>query len=150
MALETAIKTRLKEALKDDLRAVAGGLEFAAITQKTAQNPSAFVFTLRESGQGQELIGAVRQTIRSEVAVVLAVRALNDPTGEDALSNVNNLRVKVRGALVGFSPIAGWSALSFVRGQLLDLEAGWAFWQDVFETEGLMEEDDNNGEEIQE
>ena len=150
MAVETAIKTRLKEALKDDLRAVAGGLEFASITQKTAQNPSGFVFTVRESGRGQELIGAVRQTIKSEVAVVLAVRALDDPTGEEALDSVNNLRLKVRRVLIGFSPIEGWSALSFVRGQLLDLEAGWAFWQDVFETEGLMEEDERNGEEIQE
>lgn len=146
MALETAIKTRLKEALKDDLRKVAGGLEFAAITQKTAQNPSGFVFTVRESGRGQELIGAVRQTIKSEVAVVLAVRAIDNPTGEEVLDSVNNLRLKVRRALVGYSPIAGWSALSFVRGQLLDLEAGWAFWQDTFETEGLMEVD--HGEEI--
>ena len=88
----------------------------------------------------------MRQTIKSEVAVVLAVRAVNDPTGEEALDSVNDLRLKVRRALVGFSPIAGWSALSFVRGQLLDLEAGWAFWQDTFETEGLMEVD--HGEEI--
>ena len=147
MAIEAAIKTRLKEALKGDLRRVDGGLEFASITRKTAQNPSAFVFTVRESGRAQELIGAVRQTIKSEVAVVLAVRAIDNPTGEEALDRVNNLRGKVRRALVGFSPIGGWSALSFVRGQLLDLEAGWAFWQDTFETAGLMEEDEN-GEEI--
>lgn len=130
-----AIKQQLSDTCKPPLMDVFGAAEFAALRERPpARMPTAYVISLLDRAEPNDLAaGAVRQKLDEQIAIVLAISSTGKPLGDTDL--VQQLRNQVRGALLGFDPGNGYSALEYRRGGLIDLIDGIVWWQLDFSTE---------------
>lgn len=80
-----------------------------------------------------DVVGAVRQLHTVGVDVVYAVTNLRSAIGDDAVEEIEQVREQVLGALVGWEPPSGDSAIVYRRGRVLAFENRTLWWQDSFE-----------------
>lgn len=114
-------------------RRVAGALELAAVKSVAPQqSPALFVIPAAESASRPGLITDFRQTVRTAFEVVIAVRAVNDPTGAAGADAVEACRAAVRASLLGWLPPDAFEPIEFVRGALVDLSDATVWWSDQY------------------
>lgn len=113
-------------------RRIGDAAELAAIEAVT-QTPAAFVVPLAETGSGRDAMGAVIQDLTIRFAVLVVQRRAGDRTGSRQAALLGDLRNAVKDALIGWPPEADDGPCRFVRGSLLDLEAGELRWADEYE-----------------
>lgn len=118
--------------------AVHTALEFAGDVRRVSQVPAAIVIPVADAGGENRAGSGTLQTLTTTVAVTVIVAARNDPRGERALDDLTPRVAAVRAALIGWAP-ARRHSLRFVRGALVDLEQGRAWWEDVYEYQRLIE-----------
>ncbi|MGD9539089.1 MAG: hypothetical protein AB7P52_17790 [Alphaproteobacteria bacterium] len=117
------------------LRAVEGAAEFAALDDRGApQAPQAWVIPLTEAAGENRMVNIVAQTVRAEIAVVLAFRHVGDARGEAATLALEALRTDVRRALQGWAP-EGHTPLELVGSALVSYDDGIVWWQTNFRSE---------------
>ena len=127
------IRARLKAEIPE-LRAVRGTVDFAAIGRNLITFPAAFVFLAADGATpNTRAVGAFVQNITADVAVVLCVKGANDPTGEKTSDELEDLRAKIRTALIGWEPESGFEPVGLRQGKLLGFKDGVAFWQDTYQ-----------------
>jgi hypothetical protein len=105
--------------------------------------PCAYVILASEQGalqpqghapRGQQVRG--RQIVQVTFGVVLAVRNYREQKGAQVNDELREMLAATREALMGFVPDAeGARAIQFVRGDLMDYNAGTAIWADVYQTQ---------------
>jgi hypothetical protein len=122
------------EALKPgSFRRVGGALDLAAVKAVAPnQSPALFIIPAAESASRPGLITDFRQTVKAAFEVVIAVRAVNDPTGATAADPVEACRAAVRASLLGWTPPAAFDPVEYVRGALVDLADATVWWSDQY------------------
>ena len=118
--------------------AVHTALEFAGDGRRVSQVPAVIVIPVADAGDANRAGHGTLQTLTTTVAVTVIVAARNDPRGERALDDLTPRVAAVREALIGWAP-ARRHPLRFVRGALVDIEQGRAWWEDVYEYQRFIE-----------
>ncbi|MCK5295971.1 MAG: hypothetical protein KAJ75_03690 [Alphaproteobacteria bacterium] len=131
------IITKLKAISDSPLKKVGGALEFAGI-QSQPPAPAAFVIPASENAGENRRTNGVSQKVATLFSVVLILKTTNDKSGLSAESSLEEIRGKIREQLLGWQPTNEHTDIEFVRGELVDIQAGRVFWRDEFKTEYLL------------
>jgi len=128
------IRDRLKAQLGDAVRSVGAAADMASAMGNVVAVPACYVIPLGEDGQPNEMLGVVRQAIHQTVGVVLVVSNAKDLRGGEASIDLEDLRGKVKRALIGWTPDpqTGYE-MAFEQGRLLSIdERKQLWWADRF------------------
>lgn len=83
--------------------------------------------------QPQQDIGSLLQEEPVRYAVVIGLRTVNDPTGEKAVSDLDELRHHVRQQLFDWRPSAEYDTFCLAGAELIYSEAAALYWAERFE-----------------
>lgn len=126
----------MRQALRErvpDLRHVGGAANFAQATEANPRaTPAAFVFTTAESADGGGLTADASALYRVEIALVIVVRDVGDPTGAAATDDIEGLRGQVFDVLLGQRPDAQHTEAQFIGGAVLAVRDHHYWWQDTW------------------
>jgi hypothetical protein len=114
---------------------VAGVADVERAMANLLADPAAFVMPLAESaGESEGYFNAEDQEVTAVVGVLMAVRSLQDATGEAAVDALQPYRDAVDAALFGWSPGAEFSEFAYAGGQLIGFNNGVIWWQAEYAT----------------
>lgn len=134
MALLEEFADRLR--LETDLEVHGAYTESAA--RKAVRRDAAFLLLLSDDSRPSEVVGAVRQIVDVEVGVLIRVQNRRDSRGEAGLSEVEDARAKVFGALLGWVPASAFGPVEHRRGRAQPPERDQEqWWLDSFHVEQL-------------
>ncbi len=143
MTIASDFIARLKAIDPPVFAIVEGAGEFAAIDRSppTAM-PAAFVLIeTEESAESERGTGPVLQRCEADVAVVIVTDNVSDATGGAAAADLETLKAKVRGALIGFVPDAeGADPVQHISGELLKARGGTLWQKELFAVAFYLEE----------
>lgn len=133
------------------LQQVRGAADYAAITAlRDFRVPEGFVLVTNERAASQDnarvstgasaAAGHARQAAAVEIGVVLAVRNYRYQRGAPAVNDAMPIIGAVRDSLVGWLPpgVRGARPLRWMRGYVLDYDAGTLLWADTFTTQHFI------------
>lgn len=136
MDIATATIARLKTTVAQ-LRQVGGAMELDDVLTNDARIdcPAAFVVPLDDLPGGDEAFtGRVIQRVTGTVAIVLCLDNYRDELGEETLMDLNQLRVAVRKALLGWVPDAETGEpVTAGSGRLMEFTGGRTWWADEYQ-----------------
>lgn len=138
--ISAAIVEHLRETIDTTvLRRIEGALDFAGLKPTAPpQAPSAFVIPVTESARPNSLTTGVAQMVSVTIAVLIVVKAVNDPAGRRNVDAFDGPRQAVRGALLGWPPSEAHTPLEYARGRMDLIGDGLAWWRDEFTTTSLI------------
>ena len=125
---------RLEAETGTTFRKIEGALALAGLTGAPKQTPCAFVVPIAEDAGSNHLVGAVSQENVERFGIVVALKSVNDPTGEKATTDLETVRDAARDAILGWTPDEAYTPCEFSRGRLLSLRDSTVWWQDEFTT----------------
>jgi hypothetical protein len=137
MSFYALLLEKIKTDFKDDFKQIGGTLDFSALRDGQVATPSVFVMPITETASPNERINGISQNVKEEVAVVIAIRAPNDRSGFKANDELLEIRETLRLKILGWEPFER-GAVEFVRGDLVDIENGYVWWRDVYQTNGYI------------
>lgn len=112
---------------------VEGVARFAAIRAEPPAWPAAYVLPLAETASpNARATGGHLQQVSISIAVVIICRAVQDPSGAAAVTDLAALRLATQDALLGWTPEGAASGYDYSGGELLRAEAGTIWWQDTY------------------
>lgn len=133
------------------LQQVRGAADYATLTGiRDFRPPEAFALVLTEQAAGADPArpgtgvsapaGVGRQVAATEFGVVLAIRNVRYQRGAPALQDAGPLIGQVRDALIGWLPpgLAGARPCKWLRGYIIDYDAGTLLWADEFTTQHFI------------
>ncbi|AMU97903.1 phage tail terminator protein [Xanthomonas citri] len=133
------------------LQQVRGAADYAAIQAlRDFRTPEAFVLVTNERAASQDNAristgasagaGQARQAAAVEIGVVLAVRNYRYERGKPAVNDAMPIIGSVRDSLMGWLPpnVRGARPLRWLRGYVLDYDAGTLLWADTFTTQHFI------------
>ena len=133
------------------LQQVRGAADYAAITAlRDFRVPEGFVLVTNERAASQDnaristgtsaVVGHARQAAAVEIGVVLAVRNYRYQRGAPAVNDAMPIIGAVRDSLIGWFPpgVRGARPLRWLRGYVLDYDAGTLLWADTFSTQHFI------------
>lgn len=98
--------------------------------------PAAFVVLGAERASDSTSANAIQQLITAQIIVLYAVRNVRDPSGVEAIIDLQPLRKEVKNKLIAWKPTSECDPIIFRGGQILKLDSnGVLWWVDTFETE---------------
>ncbi|RWN30124.1 MAG: hypothetical protein EOR97_17275 [Mesorhizobium sp.] len=123
-------------------RIVGGAAEFAALAGEPKATPAAYVLVEEEQSEDNaRMTGPVLQRVEADVAVIIVTRNVSDNTGAAAAEEIETLKAKVRGALMGFVPAGdGSDPITHVSGSLLKAKSGNVWQRELFAAAYYLEE----------
>lgn len=115
---------------------VGGAIDFDRALQGLTIANSAFVIPLAEAPSPDEIgmMNSIEQEVETLFGVILAVRNLQDATGEAVQDVLDPLRTSLRSALLGWEPYTDYYPCVYAGGQLIGFREGILFWQDDFKS----------------
>ncbi|MAZ84124.1 MAG: hypothetical protein CME90_11030 [Hoeflea sp.] len=142
MSLVTEMIARLQAIDPSPFALIEGAVEFASIDKVPPAVPAAYVFIKNEAAEeNSRATGKVLQRAEHDIAVVIITSNVSDATGAAAFDDIEALKVKVRGALVGFVPeSSSGDPLEYVSGQILRFRSGTVWFETVFAAASYIEE----------
>lgn len=128
----TAIIDRLRDQLTGYVH-IGGAADAAQAYGNAIAAPSVYVIPLAETGDAPDTLGVYRQDMTQQFGVVLVMQNLRDATGAAAAGELNQRRLDLRAALLGWAPNATeGEPVMFVAGRLLEMQQQQLWWQDEF------------------
>lgn len=118
-----------------DVRTV---LELAGDDRQSVQVPAVMVGPLADAGGANTAGRGTIQQITTSISVIVVVAARNDPRGERAIDALTPCVDAVRTRLIGWSVPGQRDALRLVRGALIEVDEGRAWWGDTYEFQRLL------------
>ena len=128
-----SIIARLKEA-GTPFRIVGGAAELADVKDHPPALPAAYAYEARERSAETELINDVFQRTEVDISVVIVTGNLSKANNAAAADDLTNLKIFVRGQLLGFMPAGAENPLMHVEGELQQAVGGTVWFEDVFIT----------------
>jgi hypothetical protein len=116
-------------------RLVDGAAAYAALSGEPKAMPAAYVITeLEVSGENERMTGPVLQRTEVDMAVVIVTRNVADNSGGAAAADIDGLKAKVRGKLIGFVPTSSQAGepVTHIEGKLLRMKSGVVWQRELF------------------
>lgn len=125
-------------------RIVEGATALAQLkNEKPNATPAAFVLVSKEvSADNDRMTGKVLQRSERDIMVVIFAEHLADPQGDAAADELEELKVYVRGRLIGFVPADMVDPITHVTGEVVEAGNGFVCFEDVFSAPIYLEEQD--------
>lgn len=120
-------------------RLVAGAAQFSALTAVPTATPAAYVVPLKEVAGPDEGMDATVQRVEHRFGVYLCLLDVRSPSAAAGIADLAAVRADLLAALLGWQADAALLPVSFVGGELAQVQAGVLWWQDVFSTAYLIE-----------
>ena len=132
------IITRLK-ASGTPFTIVDGAAALSEVKDRPPQTPAAYVYISNEASKPTErATGRVLQRMETDVAVVIITD--NVAGALHVSGDIESLKGFVRGHLVGYAPTSALDPLEHVLGQVVQIKDGLVWFEDVYATATLLEE----------
>lgn len=117
---------------------VGGAADYDAAVKALKAAPACFMIEQASQPLANASIVGARQQVRTQIGVILAVNMLRDSAGAADRDDLEEAREAVRAALLGWIPAAGFTAMTYAGGFLMDFEPGRLWWQDSFSTTHII------------
>ncbi|MGH6879281.1 phage tail terminator protein [Hypericibacter sp.] len=132
------VETRLTSWAGSPLKAVgrAGDIQKAMEQSRGVPvSPSAFLVPIGDTAQpNRSATIAVIQQVAMTFGVLLAVRDVSDAKGGQAAGTIEDVKIAVRGRLVGWSPAPEDDLVELIGGGLVQLMNGTIWWLERYRT----------------
>ena len=124
------------EAQVSALKTVGGAADVAAAGSAMIVTPAAYLVPVSDRAEANSLsAGAVSQRVLAGFGVLMAVSNVSDTTGEAAHDELEELRVSVIAALLGWQHPDHEGIVSYARGRLIAFSDRVLWWLDEFTSE---------------
>jgi len=143
MSIVSDFKARLSAIDPAIFAIVEGASEFAAVDGIPLALPAAYVFIKEEASDASaRSTGPVLQRCELDVAVIIIAGNVSDQVGAAAAGDIEDLKQKTRGALIGFVPAAATDGtpVEHVSGQLIRFRSGTIWHEETYSTVTYIEE----------
>lgn len=130
-----SIIERIKDGIPE-LKLVGGAVQFTANAERQQPTavPACFVLTNSELPGAPAAANLMIQNVQLEVGIVLVVRNVSDVTGHAAALDTEQLRLKIKDLIYGWTPEGGKAPLARGPSNLLAYREGHVWWQDIYST----------------
>lgn len=128
------IVTRLKERLTG-LKSIGASADLEASVDGVVALPAAFVLPISEDARTTAMLGMTESRVTEVFGVVHVLSNRRDAQGSAAMSDLFELRLALRTALVGWVPdLATGESVHYTSGRLINLDGkGRLWWIDQFQ-----------------
>ncbi|MEI9410711.1 hypothetical protein [Mesorhizobium salmacidum] len=143
MTIAAEIIERLGAISPQVFRMIEGAAAYASLTGEPKAMPAAYVLIEEEqSSENERMTGKVLQRTEADIAVVIATRNVADGTGGAAAGDIEELKAKVRSALIGFVPTGNPAGdpVEHISGNLLRMKSGVVWQRELFGAAYYQEE----------
>lgn len=114
---------------------VSGGLNLFSEITNAPPGAHAWVALAAEQAEGTQAQGCVIQKIEVQFSVLTLIRAdPADATGNIGYAEIQAARDQLFPALLGFKPDSTQTPISFLSGNLSEIDNGFLLWEDSFST----------------
>ena len=96
--------------------------------------PVAGVHPLDDIASLSDVVGCIRQEIVGQFGVLIAARAMDPASGIDPLDDA---RQEIAAALLGYRHVAWRGPITYVRGDIVAIDASRTLWRDTYRAESL-------------
>ena len=129
----------IAQRLSDEVDELASVRMTASLEQITAgaqrhRLPTAIVHPIRDTARPNSLVNGVSQEVTHEIGVLLILLATAADAGTDLPDCVETMSAAIRAALVGWAPEEGGVPLELVRGEIVSIGNGTAWWLETYRT----------------
>lgn len=112
---------------------VAGAANFSVLPEAANMAvPAAYVIPMDENPEPNVSSSGYRQTVREGFAVVVVLSNVADERGQGAAVTVNDMRLDLFKALLGFQPGEEYEGIEYEGGNLLQLDRSRLYFQFEF------------------
>ncbi|WP_421793514.1 phage tail terminator protein [Hydrocarboniphaga effusa] len=125
------IKARLIEQVPE-FKTIAGAPTLAMAMKTGNFTHSAYIFISKVNAEANGLVNKISQRVPVEVSVAYWVRNVSDSTGEAALDDVEDLRLAVLEALLGWTPAEQIEPFLYRGGSVVSSQFGAVLWADQY------------------
>jgi hypothetical protein len=135
MSINTEIQQLLKDISPAVFRLVDGAAAYAALGGEPKAMPAAYVVTEEEvSGENERMTGPVLQRTEADIAVIIVTRNVSDNSGGAAAEDIETLKEKVRGKIIGYVPTSSQDGepITHTSGNLLRMKSGVVWQRELF------------------
>lgn len=131
---------RLREVATPPLALVEGAVELAALgTGTPLALPAAYVGIAEEASSENERVTGVLQRTEIDVSVLLVLGNVSDSRGAAAGDELEQLKVAVRTALIGWQPPSADDIVTHVGGRIVRFRDGTVWWEMTLATALYLE-----------
>lgn len=134
MSIVGEVITKL-QAIAPAFRIVAGAVELSAVKGRPNAVPAAYAYVRQEmAGPNQRMTGPVLQPLELDIAVVVITENLSDLPGDELGEDLEVLKTRVRGALLGMVPSGAQdeAPLEYVSAEVVKIGGGVVWCEMVF------------------
>ena len=133
MSLAAAVRARLEAELADAPKLFTA----VRLPNDPGQRRAPALYVVPESSRAtpNRLANGISQRVTETVAVVIVEQTRNDPLGDAARVKVEERRIAIRAALLGYEP-PDWAPLEYRRGALVAIDReGRVVWAESYASE---------------
>lgn len=137
----SAIKSQLKAIDGKPFKYVYSALSLASVLDKPiTQSPALYIISIADRpGKEQRTTGQLLQKVDVSFGVVIALRSVNNPTGEAANDELEQYRKHIKDALFGWQPTSEHIPILLGSGDLVSMNKNGIWWLDKFTTSIYVE-----------
>jgi len=139
MGLQAEIVARLRDRAMPPLAMVEAAASAAAATDRPpAATPAAIVLWQEDDPSANHLANAVRQTVESRWAVMIAMRNVSDGRGGAAAADLDAVKAAVRSALLGWKAPSASGVFIYLAGAFAGFDDSDAWFQLSYQTQEVI------------
>ncbi len=148
MSIIDDVQARLKAIDPPVFSIVDDAIALSAVKGRPNATPAAYVFLKEEHAQPNTRMsgGPLLQLVEADIAVVIITDNVSDQTGGAVRTDLETLKAKVRGAVMGMVPPSsdGQAPIEFVSGAVVNFSGGCVWHEQLFGCALMLEEGDDN------
>ena len=139
MGLQTEIVDRLRAQSMPPLAMVEAAASVAAALDRPPEaTPAAYVLWQDDDPAANRLANAVRQTVDSNWAVMVAMRNVSDGRGAAAAADLDDVKTAVRTALLGWQAPSASGVFIYLAGGFAGTDDSHAWFQLSYQTQEVI------------
>ncbi len=135
MTIRQAIETQIKALdTGSNFREIAGAADLRSLLKSRVAQNGCYVFRLRNRAGQNQLDNGTSQRVVESYAVVVVTTNRRDERGGDSSDANEALCQQVDAALLGWTPDPDAEPMEYGGGQLVSMQNGSFYWQEVYTT----------------
>jgi len=113
---------------------VGGAASLASIVGNRVSTPGCYLFSERSDASQNERINGVSQMVTELVNIVIIIKNVRDPRGQDADDQLNCYRSSISKVLLGKILSPEYTQIEYAGGKLVSFVNGVIVWNESYKT----------------